>query len=367
MHYYPPCISQIRMLHDLGYDVEVLYGTSNDTALELLEREGIRCNKIANIADINTGLIEKAWSWYNFRKGLLHALKQYEKTTTLLWFGTAETAMPMKGALKGWNYVLSLLELIDDNPQKRILLKSIAKRAKAITVCEETRGYIMRYWWNLSRIPYVFPNKPYKQSREKRILPSTPETTSIVNIIRNQKVIIYQGIIQNSEELVEIAKALKTINKDYLLLLMGIDKYNSVKKIKEIYDDVVFVSYIPAPNHLEITSYAHIGITYYRNDSLNKVFCAPNKIYEYTGFGIPIIANDVPGLKNTVGAAGAAKCIKITEEEVIKAIGDIESNYEAYSQNALSFFSETDNYKTMDRLMNDIEQMEQGCAHTVAT
>ena len=36
LHYYPPCISQIRMLKDLGYDVEVLYGTSNESALKLL-------------------------------------------------------------------------------------------------------------------------------------------------------------------------------------------------------------------------------------------------------------------------------------------------------------------------------------------
>ena len=39
LHYYPPCISQIRMLKDLGYDVEVLYGTSNESALKLLAKE----------------------------------------------------------------------------------------------------------------------------------------------------------------------------------------------------------------------------------------------------------------------------------------------------------------------------------------
>ena len=35
LHYYPPCISQIRMLKDLGYDVEVLYGTSNEREYSL--------------------------------------------------------------------------------------------------------------------------------------------------------------------------------------------------------------------------------------------------------------------------------------------------------------------------------------------
>lgn len=355
LHYYPPCISQIRMLHDLGYDVEVLYGTSDNTALELLEGEGIKCTKISNISDDNPNMVKKGLSWYAFRKGLLKELKKYDKSKTLLWFGTAESAMPMIGTLKGREYVLSLLELLDESLGKRRMIKDIARGAKAVTVCEETRGYIMRYWWNLKHLPYVFPNKPYNQIRDRNHYPSIPETEAIINKIRDHKVIIYQGIIQNPEELIEIAKALQSIKKDYILLLMGIDKYDSVERIKSIYNNVIYVNYIPAPKHLEITSYAHIGITYYRNDSLNKAFCAPNKIYEYTGFGIPIIANDVPGLKNTIGAAGAAKCINITETEVINALNDIECNYDTYSNNALSFFSETDNYKTMSKLMGDIK------------
>ena len=32
LHYYPPCISQIRMIKDLDYDIEVLYGTSDNSA-----------------------------------------------------------------------------------------------------------------------------------------------------------------------------------------------------------------------------------------------------------------------------------------------------------------------------------------------
>ena len=43
---------------------------------------------------------------------------------------------------------------------------------------------------------------------------------------------------------------------------MGIDKYHSVDKIKAIYSNVEYVSYIPAPYHLEITSYAPVSYTH---------------------------------------------------------------------------------------------------------
>lgn len=280
LHYYPPCISQIRMLKDLSYDVEVLYGTSNESALKLLSKENIPCHKVAEIKDVANSKIEKLQDWYKFRCGVLKTLKNYPEDT-ILWFGTAESALPMKGALNRKKYVLSLLELLDDCPRKVKLLKDLAQNATTVTVCEETRGYIMRAWWNLPEVPYVFPNKPYNQITDRRHEPSIPETKAVVERIKDKKVVLYQGILQNTDEILEVAKALRTMDSGYTLLLMGIDKYHSVEKIKAVYSDVEYVSYIPAPYHLEITSYAHIGIVFYRNDALNKVFCAPNKIYEY--------------------------------------------------------------------------------------
>lgn len=355
LHYYPPCVSQIRMIKDLGYDVEVLYGTSNESALNLLDSEHIKHRKIGNISDDTPTKLKKIISWYKYRKSLKKELKKYGNNT-IFWFGTAESVLPMKGALKNKKYIVSLLELLDEEPNKIKLLKNIVKNSIAYTVCEETRGYIMKYWWKLDKNPYVFPNKPYNQIRDKKHQPSCDETKKYIDIIKDKKIILYQGIIQNTDEIAEIAKALNTINKDYTLLLMGIDKYNSVEKIKRIYDKVEYISYIPAPLHLEITSYARIGITFYRPDSLNKVFCAPNKIYEYSGFGIPIIANDIPGLKNTVGKFGAAECVNLTEKNIIDAIKIIENDYDNYSKNALIFFESTDNLKTMKELIEKIEE-----------
>lgn len=353
LHYYPPCISQIRMINDLGWNIEVLYGTSNDSALKLLESEGIECKKIGDIKDENNSKLEKLLSWIKFRISLSKELKGYSEDT-YFWFGTAESILPMKGKLKNKKYIVSLLELLDDNKRKVKLLKNIARNAQAVTVCEETRAYIMQNWWGLKKLPYIFPNKPYNQITDKMHKPSIKETEDVIKKIKGKNVILYQGIIQNTEELTEIAKALNEIKSNYILLLMGIDKYNNFNKIKKIYNNTEYVSYIPAPYHLEITSYAKIGITFYRADSLNKVFCAPNKIYEYSSFGTPIIANNIPGLKNTIGSFGAAECIEMNKSNVINAIKQIENDYERYSNNAKKFFESTNNVETMKELLGCI-------------
>lgn len=354
LHYYPPCVSQIRMIKRLGYDIDVLYGSSNESALNLLKIENINCIKICDMHDENIGKLKKMLEWINYRKELWKIMKKYP-SDTIYWFGTGESIIPMKGKLNGKCYVLSLLELLDHEKLKRNLIKKLAQNANAVTVCEETRGYLMQSWWNLKKLPYVFPNKPFDQITNKNADGKVKESQNIIKRIKEKNVILYQGMIQNTEELVEFAKALKSANKDYILLLMGLDRYNSVSKIKQIYDKTIFVDYIPAPHHLEVTSYAKIGIVFYRPDSLNKAFCAPNKIYEYSGFGIPIIGNSIPGLKNTVGKYGAAECINLTQNNIIEAINKIENNYEIYSQNAKNFFESTDNLETTKQLLEDLK------------
>lgn len=124
-----------------------------------------------------------------------------------------------------------------------------------------------------------------------------------------------------------------------------------VDKVKAVYPDTVHIPYIPAPSHLEITSHAHIGIVFYKDDSLNRAYCAPNKIYEYAHFGIPMIGNRIPGLQDTVGQAHAAECIDMTAEQIFSAIRKIESSYAAYSRSASQFFADTDNYAVMQNIL----------------
>ena len=354
LHYYPPCISQIRMLNDMGENVEVLYGTSNEAILKILKNEGINCIRIPNISDDNSTKLKKIKIWLNYRNSMKKIFKGYGDNT-LFWFGTAESVLPLLGMIGSKSYVCFVLELLDEFKIKLFFLKKIMQNAKAVCVCEQTRAYLQQSWWKLKELPYIFPNKPYKPVKITADLKSN-QLDEALNKIGNTKFILYQGILQNKEELIEIAKSLNTTRNHYKFVLMGIDKYGCIDEIKKYYDDLIYIKYIPAPLHLEITKRAHIGIAYYRPDSLNKVFCAPNKIYEYSGFGVPIICNNIPGLTNTVGNMKAGKCIILKKEYIKKAIDDIDENYYEYKKNAFAFFDSTDNYLTMEHLIEEIKR-----------
>ena len=70
--------------------------------------------------------------------------------------------------------------------------------------------------------------------------------------------------------------------------------------------------------------------------------------------GIPILGNDIPGLKNTIGTAKAGKCIELKKRNIINAISDIEKNYEKYSKNALNFFNSIDNLELMNTFLKKL-------------
>ena len=140
----------------------------------------------------------------------------------------------------------------------------------------------------------------------------------------------------------------------YPLVLMGIDNAGMAPRIRSIYEETYYYESIPAPKHLEVTSRAHIGIVFYKAAILNEAFCAPNKIYEYSSFGMPMLANDIPGLSRTVGAAGCAECVPLVQDEIVSAIERIDRAYANYSAAAKSFFRSTDNMETMRKIIHDI-------------
>lgn len=360
LHYYPPCMMQIRYLKKLGVDVEVWFASSNESSLHIFDKEKIPYVCLGESPRINSK-VGKIKNWLEFRNNVKRQLKTIlptQKDSTLLWVGTAESAIPLSGLLRYYHYNLTMLELLDgdDNKFKRGAFGKLTKKAQAIVACEVTRAYLMRYWFGLKKLPYVMPNKPYELGVKKNAMSSSVKTKAAIDAIEGKKFIIFQGIYQKLEYMKAVVEALKRMNSDYYFVLMGFDLYktNAYEELKGLYDKVIEIPSIPAPLHLEVTSHAKIGLVFYDDFSLNQAFCAPNKIYEYAGFGIPMIGNKIPGLENTVGKYNAGICTEFCVNDLIAVIQRIDSDYDSYAQNAIALYEAVDNEKTIDKMIEEI-------------
>lgn len=355
LNLFPPCISQILMLKDLGIDVEVLAGSIHEELRAVFDNKNIEYT-IVGTKRVNNGKLGKIQSYYNYRKAVLKHIKHNNLEDEVFWFGTADSAFSLYPYIKKKKFILNILELYDTNTFYRENIKLIASSAIVVIANELNRAYIMQKIYNLQELPIIMPNKPYKHHRERNItMPKEYENLLSEEVI-NSKIIIYQGIISTDRSLNELALALNKINKDYTLLLMGEDVDNTVNTLKEIYPKTVYIGYVPAPEHLFITSYAYIGIANYDDSTLNNVFCAPNKTYEYAGYGIPILGSNVPGLIYTVGSANAGICVDFNNvNDITKSLKSIEKNYTFYSSNASKFYNNEDNLKKVKEILEKLQ------------
>lgn len=372
---FPPILSLIYDLTDLEYDVSIITTGITKENKDLLE------NKNINVFTINTKMhstaqaIKPSFSKQNifskiyFSKRLSKVkacflklvkkflyvqltknfMKKIKKISfDYIWFSDIDTANLFKNKLNNMKYIISVQELIVDRKYKTIL-----EEANQLFVPEETRSFIIRSSYNLKNSPVVLPNKPYDFriiAQDKNILPKE---------INDRKIILYQGLFSKERNLMPFVNAIKELENKFVFLL----QINTLSSNKEQYDyisnvkNVFVVPTLPAPQHLSITQSAYIGIVTYYHKDLNNEFCAPNKIFEYSKFGLPMISNDVAGLLNTVGKYNAGICLNLdmaSTQDIKNAILKIDENYEYYSDNSKKLYESVDRKKILKKVLKNL-------------
>jgi len=338
LHVYPPCVAQILKLADLGLSVAVVAGSCDPSVMGLLADRDIAINLVGDHRR-TPGLLGKVEGFAHFAHKGWQEIRRYLGAGTVIWCGTADTAIAIRHHLRRRRYVLSVLELYDQYPFYLRNLRTLAPMAEAVVVPELHRAWILKSWWGLTRLPVVVPNCTYAHPQSRGLSGSAADTDSSIRMLRDKTTVFYQGLITADRDLSAVAAALAESGSDCWLTLMGPDHGGAVDRLKEIYPQTQYVGYVPAPRHLEVTSHATVGVAYYEPSNLNNVFCAPNKIYEYAGFGVPVLCNDVPGLSETIGAAGAGICVDFSDTGAIaRAVETLVLEHDAYSQRASFFF-----------------------------
>jgi len=262
------------------------------------------------------------------------AVKLIESTHyDLLWVVNETTAVEYAKELRREKYVLNIFELYDIVPSFLKELKPLAQRAHAVIVPEYNRACMLKFWLQLDRIPRVIPNKPVFH----------PGKINIDNDWSNQligkKILLYQGYINRNRNVEAICRAVEGIS-GWTMVLMGKGENDYLEYLKSNYPHLIHIGYINPPHHLDITSWARIGVVKYDWFDLNHVYCAPNKTWEYAGFGIPMIGNELPGLRYSIGQFKAGVLADLDDPETIKeAIAEIDSHYDEYRNNAQQFYN----------------------------
>ena len=356
---YPPCLAQVLYLNDIGVDLIVYHGKNSEYVNEILDSRQIEHHTFKSDRS-NSSTIQSIQTFLSFSCEINKVLSKIDRNN-ILWIGNCETAIPISRKLKKYKFVLTVLELYREGSIYDKCLKKILPYANHVICCEKHRATIMKHHYNMPVNPTVIPNKPYHEVRVERF---GNDVQDIINRLKDlsseKKYIIYQGIVHASRPLDCMAEALKYIGDESIeFLVMGQADENYKKKLSAIYPHISFLGYIPAPEHLEITRLANIGIAIYDDSDLNNQFCAPNKIYEYGCFGIPMITSENLGLTETVGYYNAGKCVDMNNVEQLSfAIQEIFEKYDEYSKNARKLYYAVDIRCAIEQIVRKLQLLD---------
>ena len=347
---YPPTMALINELVNTSIKVTVLTTVVNNQLIEVLPKSVI-IQKVGKDYTYNTFPITKLMELFVVRKNIWSYIDAYYDDDTLLWVMSNITIKHMGMKLLNYRYNLHLFELVDKvtyigSHTIGLDLVKLAYAAHKLIVCEYNRAQITQAWFKLKELPLVISNKPMLNDfhRKSEITRSEP-AKKIIAELKDKKIVLYQGVVDVERPIEPIARAVEELDESFVFMVMTGSKCEHLKK----YRKTIVMPYIAAPYHLEVTSHAFVGILIYTpvygtfTSPLNSIYCAPNKIYEFSQFGIPMIGNDIPGLRYTIEYNRMGVCVpEMNAKHFAQAIQNITDNYNAFSDNAIKF-NQSDN------------------------
>lgn len=360
---FPPVLSLLHAFEKL--DVECVFITTNSRKDLKKEFSKIKVEQLnVDYESIEQPML-KFLHLFEWRKDIWKLIDKHYSNNSMIWVVTDVTVKVLGKELMNRKYVLHLLEL-----SERITYYSklkfleidkynLGNNATAIVVPEYNRAHIIKTWWKLKKLPYILPNKPYIFGDiEKNSMIEDQKAKEIIDQIGDKKIILYQGIIDPERPLDAFIEAVDEYKGEYAFVVMsgGKNIYENCKS-----DNYYFIPFVTPPKHLQVTSHAYIGVlSYVPTDSsgyspLNALYCAPNKTFEYSKFGIPMLGNDTPGLKFLFETKKCGVCFnEFNKKEICAAIDEIESTYPTLSKNSLEYYNSCDYVKIIKNILRNL-------------
>lgn len=353
----PPALSVISCLKDLGYEVTFISPCLENDYKKFFEFKQIEWKYLYTQKEwmkVKNGNIitRNKIMFYDWNKFVFDVLDKANREEDIVWVLHEETAAKLNTKIFAYNYILSIYELRKDVKLLGRLpsnYNAVAKHAKVLVTPEYNRSHIIASWMDVKDIPCVIPNKPYVTVSNRFDVEAIADRKEILKKrLKDRKMVLYQGGFGPDRKLEPFIEAVREID-DLQIVLMGAENDYLNTLIKKYGDDIIYLPGLAAPMHLEITKLAYIGIVSYQNtadsiyDPLNVVYCAPNKIFEYSQYTVPMICTNQPGLHYTVEAQHAGICVDCDDQEQIrKGILCIRDQYDTFQKGAKILYDSVD-------------------------
>ncbi|MES2589914.1 MAG: glycosyltransferase [Bacteroidota bacterium] len=132
--------------------------------------------------------------------------------------------------------------------------------------------------------------------------------------------VFYQGALNKDRGLEELISAFSFLENIQLQIAGDGDIVADLKKLVSklnLENKVTFLGKIPFHELRKYTLKAHLGVTLEKATNLNYHFALPNKLFDYISCNLPVLACDLPEIKNIVEKYEIGLTISEIKAEII--------------------------------------------------
>lgn len=138
-----------------------------------------------------------------------------------------------------------------------------------------------------------------------------------------EKVLIYQGVINFSRGIDKMIEAMQYVENAQLWIIGNGPKkaeFESLSEKLQVNHKVKFLGSVPPSQLKLITPKADLGLSLEEDYGISYRYALPNKIFDYTHAGIPILGTYLPEIKETIEEFGIGKTISKHDPKEISEI-----------------------------------------------
>ncbi|MEB6677087.1 MULTISPECIES: glycosyltransferase [Acinetobacter] len=149
--------------------------------------------------------------------------------------------------------------------------------------------------------PYLLLNCPYYSKVSK-----TDIYRETFDISENVKIFLYQGALKKGrgiESLIDVFKSMS--DEPICIIFMGYgDLVPYIRQAEKASENIYYHDAVSPDVVYRYTSAADVGICLIEDCCLSYRYCLPNKLFEYTMAGLPVLVSELPELSSFVRSNG---------------------------------------------------------------
>ena len=212
----------------------------------------------------------------------------------------------------------------------RLVEKLFIKKADYVIVTGKMDEQFIKEKYNFTKI-IVLRNLPrfYKS-------PMHFDVHSNLQIEKGKKIILYQGIILKGRGIELIYNILKEL-PDYVFVIIGGGDfeiyYKKLATKMDLVDQVYFLGKLTQEELLKVTSAAYVGTALIENLSLSYYYALPNKLFEYIMAEVPVLASNLPQMKEIVDKFNVGFAVNPnSKDEIISSLKKLSNDSEIHNK-----------------------------------